>query len=107
MAYLGGVIDRSNPPAFSQYFVPDQKVFWNLVYYHVNGIYFETYDANAVYASVQTQEKTGRIRLRFGSTAELKKAVQDIVYRNNLTSNAGLRITLDEVMCVLRIDKIA
>ena len=76
-------------------------------YYHVNGIYFETYNANAVYASVQAQEKTGRIRLRFGSTAELKKAVQDIVYRNNLTANAGLRITLDEVMCVLRIDKIA
>ena len=73
--------------------------------YHRNAnTYFERYDANAL-ASVQAQAPSGKVRLRFGSTAELAKAIQDVVINNNLTSTNQLRITKDDVMCVLRIDR--
>ena len=76
----------------------------NMEYHRVNHTYFETYDSEAVKASLQAQSSSGRIRFRFGSTAELQKALQDIVYRNHLTDDSRLVITRDDVMCVLRID---
>lgn len=76
----------------------------DMEYHRVNHTYFETYERDAVAASVQKQNQSGRIRLRFGSTAELRRAMDDIVYRNNLTDDPRLVITRDDVMCVLRID---
>ena len=78
----------------------------NMEYHRVNGTYFETYSQQAVLASMQTQLNTGKIRLRFGSTAELQKACRDIVERNNLTASGKLRVTKDDTMCVLRIDQL-
>ena len=63
-------------------------------------------DSYAIAASVQAQDKSNRIRLRFSSTKDLQKAVQEIVMQNNLTSNPAYRVTKDDVMCVLRIDRI-
>ena len=77
----------------------------NMEYHRVTGTYFEKFDVNTVGASVQKQGSTGHIRLRFGSTAELKKACQVLVDQNNLTANAQLRVSKDDAMCVLRIDK--
>ena len=74
-------------------------------YHRVNGTYFEKYDANTVAASMQAQQKTGKYRLRFGSTAELRKACQDIVDKNNLTANPQFRVSKDDAQCVLRIDQ--
>lgn len=75
-------------------------------YHRVSNTYFEKYDVNAIAASVQAQDKSNRIRLRFSSTKDLQKAVQEIVMQNNLTSNPAYRVTKDDVMCVLRIDRI-
>ena len=76
-------------------------------YHRAAGTYFEKYDANAVYASVQQQAQSGRVRLRFGSTSALNQAVQDVVIKNNLVNQKALRITKDDTMCILRIDRIA
>ncbi|MBR3358451.1 MAG: hypothetical protein IKG46_11605 [Solobacterium sp.] len=75
-------------------------------YHHVAGTYFAKYDPAAVGASAQQQAQKGSIRLRFGSTAELKKACTDLVDRSNLTASAQLRVSKDDDMCVLRIDRI-
>ena len=73
-------------------------------YHHVAGTYFETYDSRAA-AAVQKQAPSGKIRLRFGSSAALKKACADIVDANNLTSSSQLRVSRDDAICVLRIDR--
>ena len=74
-------------------------------YHRVAGTYFEKYDVNKVAQSIQKQGQTGKIRLRFGSTAELKKACADLVDRNNLTANPSVRVSKDDAICVLRIDQ--
>ena len=77
----------------------------NMEYHRVAGTYFEKYDVNKVAQSIQKQGQTGKIRLRFGSTAELKKACADLVDRNNLTANPSVRVSKDDAICVLRIDQ--
>lgn len=74
-------------------------------YHRVAGTYFEKFDGNAVLASMQKQLPTKVMRFRFGSTSELSKAVQSIVINNNLLAQPNLRISKDDVMCVLRIDQ--
>ena len=74
-------------------------------FHRLAGTYFEKYDANQVLASVQQQAPGGKVRLRFGSAQALAQAIQGVVIDHNLVNQSQLRITKDDIMCVLRIDR--
>ena len=71
-------------------------------YHRTAGTFFPVYDPDAVNESITKQGN--RVRLRFGSPLELRKAVEDIVYKNDLLNHPDYVLSKDDDSCVLRMD---